>query len=75
MEIININNKSEEAPPMPIFYENNLDNYNCTEYSSLIEIISINEKDNIIKFKCNNKDNIHKKISIKEYLNKMKKIK
>ena len=45
--------------------------YNCSECSSPIEIISINEKDNIIEFECiNNKHNI--KISIKEYINKMK---
>ena len=44
-------------------------NYNCTECSSPIEILSI--KDNNIEFKCiNNNHNI--KISIKEYINKMK---
>ena len=44
-------------------------NYNCTECSSPIEILSIN--DNNIEFKCiNNNHNI--KISIKEYINKMK---
>ena len=47
--------------------------YNCTECNSLIEILSINEKDNTIEFKCsNNKDNYHQKsMSIKEFLNKM----
>ena len=45
--------------------------YNCTECSSPIEILSINEKDNIIEFECIN--NKHKKnISIKEYIDKMK---
>ena len=70
MEII------EEVNPAPIFFEKELDNiyYNCSECSSLIEIFSINEKNNMIKFKCNNKDNNHnKEMKIKEYLNKMKK--
>ena len=45
--------------------------YNCSECSSPIEIITINEKENIIEFECiNNKHNI--KISIKEYLHRMK---
>ena len=30
--------------------------YNCTECSSLIEILSIDENKNIIEFKCINKD-------------------
>ena len=30
--------------------------YNCTECSSLIEILSIDENKNIIEFKCLNKD-------------------
>ena len=42
--------------------------YNCSECSSNIEIISLDE--NNIEFICNNKHNI--KIEIKEYLNKMK---
>ena len=46
--------------------------YNCTECSSPIELININEKRNIIEFKCT-KDNHIKKIPIKEYLKKMKK--
>ena len=50
---------------------------NCTVCLSLIEIISINEKDNIIEFKCSNtKDNHSKeviKMPIKEYLEKIKK--
>ena len=47
--------------------------YNCTECSSLIEILSINEENNTIEFKCMNKENNHKNktISIKEYLEKM----
>ena len=47
--------------------------YNCTECSSLIEIISINQVNNSIKFKCLNRNDIHEKtLSIKEYLIKMK---
>ena len=46
--------------------------YNCTECSSIIEIISINEKENIIEFRCVN-NNHRKKLPIKEYINKMKK--
>ena len=42
--------------------------YNCSECSSNIEIISLDE--NNIEFACNNKHNI--KIEIKEYLNRMK---
>ena len=45
-------------------------NYNCTECSSPIEILSIN--DNNIEFKCIN-NNHKRKLSMKEYLNKMKK--
>ena len=51
--------------------------YNCTDCSSLIEILSINEEKNEIEFKCLNKDNNHgkKKMSIKDYLTKMEKFK
>ena len=45
--------------------------YNCTECSSAIEILSINEDKCSIEFQCiNNKHK--KKIPINEYLNKMK---
>ena len=49
--------------------------YNCTECSSLIEIISINEESNIIEFRCLNKDchDEKKRMSIKEYFEKMEK--
>ena len=50
--------------------------YNCSECSSLIEIISINEDNYTIEFNCLNKDNNHPKnlvMPIKEYLEKMKK--
>ena len=46
--------------------------YNCSECFSPIEIININEKTNIIEFKCIN-NNHRKKLSIKEYINEMKK--
>ena len=46
-------------------------NYNCTKCSSPIEIISLNEKECSIEFKCIN--NNHKiKMAIKDYINKMK---
>ena len=45
--------------------------YNCSECLSCIEILSINENESTIKFKCIN--NNHKiKMAIKEYINKMK---
>ena len=50
--------------------------YNCSECSSLIEILSINENNNTIEFNCLNKNNNHNKklaMPIKEYLEKMKK--
>ena len=46
--------------------------YNCSECSSSVEILSINEKESNIEFKCIN--NNHKiKMLIKDYLDKMKK--
>ena len=48
-------------------------NYNCTECSSPIEIISINENECSIEFKCIN-NNHNKKISINEYIKEMKKV-
>ena len=50
--------------------------YNCSECSSLIEILSINEEKNTIEFNCLSQGSKHPKkiiISIKEYLKKMKK--
>ena len=48
-------------------------NYCCTDCSSLIEILEINENNNIIKFNCSNKNNVHQKsIEVKEYLEKRK---
>ena len=43
--------------------------YNCTECNTLIEILSIDEKENTIEFLCSNQ---HKKLMpIKEFLDKM----
>ena len=51
--------------------------YNCTKCSFSIEIISINDKENILTFKCLNpieKENHNTQtISISEYINSMKK--
>ena len=49
--------------------------YNCSKCTSLIEILSINDDNNIIEFKCLNKLNNHSKkiITIGEYLKKMDK--
>ena len=45
--------------------------YNCTECNSPIEILSINEKEYSIEFRCIN--NNHKlKMTIKEFIDKMK---
>ena len=63
----------ESCPPSIL---NNEIYYNCSECSSSIEIISINEQNNVIEFNCLSKENKHpKKISIplKEYFEKMKK--
>ena len=54
-----------------------LDCYNCTACSYPVEILSINDKENKIKFKClnpNKKDNHGiQEIAINEYINSMKK--
>ena len=61
----------------PIFKDEESNNigYNCTDCPSLIEIIAINKKTNIIKFKCINEDNNIKVMPIKKYLLKMAKYK
>jgi len=70
-------NTSDAAPPTltPEDVKLNEINYNCSECSSLIEILIINEDNNIIKFKCLNKTKNHntKVMPINEYLEKMKK--
>ena len=61
-------NNLEEAPPT--YEEKDKIYYNCTECSSMIEILEINKEK--IKFKCiNNKHEIS--MGINEYLEKMKK--
>ena len=61
----------------PIFIDEKLNNigYNCTDCSSLIEILEINKKTNIIKFKCINEEGNIKVMNIKKYLSKMKQYK
>ena len=62
-------NNLEEEPAYNTSMEDNI-LYNCTECSSMIEIIEINKE--IIQFKCIN--NKHERImEISEYLDKMKK--
>ena len=45
--------------------------YNCPECLSSIEILSINDKESTIEFKCIN-NNHNRKMLINEYINKMK---
>ena len=45
--------------------------YNCTECSSPIEILSLNDKEFMIEFNCKN-NNHRMKMSIKEFITKMK---
>ena len=70
------NNTSDVPPPTPLINDIELNNicYNCTECSSLIEILSLNEDNNTIEFRCLGTNNNHDKkiISIKDYLEKMK---
>ena len=65
-----------DAPP-PLTPElNDQIYYNCSECSSIIEIISIDEENNMIEFNCLNEENNHNKnitMPLKEYLEKMKK--
>ena len=67
------NQLNEVAPPTPIGNTNELDvmNYFCTECSSLIEILLINDENYDIKFRCINNHN--KEILIKEYLKHLEK--
>ena len=70
-----INNNYNDAPTASESLIENKDTmYNCTECSSLIKILSINEDKNIIEFKCINKDcGVQKVISMNEYFEKMEK--
>jgi len=43
-------------------------NYNCTECSSAIEILNINENELTIEFQCLNTKNIHKKKNVNKRL-------
>jgi len=65
------NRKEDNSAPPNSNYDNNI-GYNCLECSSLIEILSINENNNTIEFKCINNNNHNNKIKIKDYLEKMK---
>ena len=71
------NSKIEELNPIPQSDEIEIKKvlYNCSECSSLIELLSIDLEKNNIEFNCLNKNNeTHKKkLQIKEYLEKMKK--
>ena len=64
---------SVNSPPPPAKEEKIRENigYNCTDCSSLIEILSINEES--IEFKCIANENHSKKLMINNYLEKMKK--
>ena len=72
----NIEINSNDAPPVtprPL-NENNDNLYCCSECSSLIEISSINEEENIIEFKClNNNDHNIKRMPINDYIENMNK--
>ena len=77
---INDTDSNDSAPPTPSINKIKIKNdiyYNCTECSSIIEILSINEENSIIEFQCLNKDNPHEKkiMPLKEYLEKMDKYK
>ena len=47
--------------------------YNCSECSSLIEILSIDENENNIEFKCLADESHNNKLNINNYLEKMTK--
>ena len=67
--------ENDPAPPTPQLgiMQSNINNmgYNCSECSSLIEILSINEDNNTMKFNCINNNNHNNNIKIKEYFKKM----
>ena len=75
--MIEIKNENHSAPPTPhleqVEFNTNKIGYNCSECSSLIEILSINEDNNTIEFNCINNNNHSNKIEIKKYLEKMEK--
>ena len=72
-KIIN-NNSNDVSSTSESLEENKNTMYNCTECSSLIELLSINEDKNIIEFKCINKEcGVKKTMPINKYFEKMKK--
>ena len=71
-EIANDNSINSPPPPAQELNKENI-GYNCSECSSLIEIISIEE--NNLEFKCVNNNNHNNKLKINNYLEKMKKYK
>ena len=72
-KMININSNDASSTSESLV-ENKDIMYNCTECSSLIELLSINEDKNIIEFKCINKEcGVKKTMPINEYFEKMKK--
>lgn len=64
----------DSPPPTPTSKTKEYKNiyYNCTQFSSLIEILSINEENNKIEFKCCNDEHEKQTMKIKIYLDKMK---
>ena len=69
--------KNEDNSPPAITPKLNEEIYlNCSECSSLIEIISIDEENNFIEFNCLSKENNHNKniIMIKKNIRKIEKI-
>ena len=65
-----INTKGIIVNPLPIKKNENTQNgYFCHKCSSLIQILSINKKNNNIEFECTNKNNPHREsINIEKYL-------
>ena len=71
--IENYSNYTSSSTPQNLTDSNDM-LYNCTKCSSLTEILSINEDNNIIEFQCLNKEcNDIKTMPIKEYLEKIEK--
>ena len=74
-----VDNYLSDAPPPNALQQeiiiNKNEYYNCSECSSLVEILSISEENNTIEFNCLNKNKNHSKsiMPIDEYLDSMKK--
>ena len=71
--LFSIKNENKQESHEPYEIKSNDIYYNCTECPSLIEILSINEENSSIEFKCLGSSRHEKNMSIKEYLEKMKK--